>query len=184
VTLQAEDPQAAGVHYRHAVECFVPYRDTTLLPYALIGQAVLLAQRDPATALRIAAAAWAVRVRVGGNIPPLFRKLLLERVRSACEEALDEAAERIWTDGMRLDLDDAVALASGNGRRRVSGSAGLSARELDVVRLVAKGQTNKAIAAQLHLSVRTVESHVRHALAKAGLDNRTQLAAWAREHIQ
>jgi len=32
--------------------------------------------------------------------------------------------------------------------------------------------------------VRTVESHVRHALAKAGLENRTQLATWARERIQ
>jgi non-specific serine/threonine protein kinase len=60
----------------------------------------------------------------------------------------------------------------------------LSAREVDVVRLVARGLTNKAIAAQLHLSVRTVESHVRHALTKVRLDNRTQLATWAREHIQ
>jgi non-specific serine/threonine protein kinase len=184
VTLQAVDPPAAGRHYGHAVECFLPYRDTTLLPYALIGQAGLLAQRDPATALRIAAAAWAVRVRVGGSIPPLFRKLLLDRVRTACEAALGGAAERIWTDGMRLDLDDAVALTSPNRRARSSTPTGLSAREVDVVRLVARGLTNKAIAAQLHLSVRTVESHVRHALTKVRLDNRTQLATWAREHIQ
>jgi DNA-binding NarL/FixJ family response regulator len=53
-----------------------------------------------------------------------------------------------------------------------------------VVRLVADGLANKAIAAQLHLSVRTVESHVRHVLAKVGLSNRTQLAKWAREHDQ
>ncbi len=61
-------------------------------------------------------------------------------------------------------------------------SGGLSARELEVVHLVASGRSNKAIAADLHLSVRTVESHVRHALAKVGLENRTQLAAWAHEH--
>jgi DNA-binding NarL/FixJ family response regulator len=60
----------------------------------------------------------------------------------------------------------------------------VSARELEVVRLVADGLANKAIAAQLHLSVRTVESHVRHVLAKAGVSNRTQLATWAREHIR
>jgi non-specific serine/threonine protein kinase len=49
---------------------------------------------------------------------------------------------------------------------------------------VAEGLSNKAIAARLQLSVRTVESHVRHALAKARLDNRTQLATWAQERIQ
>ena len=184
VTLDAVDPQAAGRHYRHAVECFLPYRDTTLLPYALIGQAGLLARRDPATALRITAAAWAARVRVGGDIPPLFRKLLLERVKNACETALGDDAERIWAEGMRLDLDDSVALASGSRRPRPSASSGLTARELDVVRLLAAGSTNKAIAARLHLSVRTVESHVRHALAKTRLDNRTQLSAWAHEHIR
>jgi predicted ATPase/DNA-binding CsgD family transcriptional regulator len=184
ITLEAVDPAAAGRCYRHAVECFLPYRDTTLLPYALMGQAGLLAQRDPATALRITAAAWAVRVRVGGNIPPLFRTLLLERVRTSCEAALGEDAERIWAEGMRLDLDEAVALTSGSRRPRPPAPNGLSARELEVVRLVASGLANKAIAAHLHLSVRTVESHVRHALAKTRLDNRTQLAAWAREHIQ
>ena len=49
---------------------------------------------------------------------------------------------------------------------------------------MADGLANKAIAQRLHLSVRTVESHVRHALTKLGLDNRTQLATWARERIQ
>ncbi len=130
------------------------------------------------------AAAWNVRVRVGGDVPPLFRELLLERMRAACEAALGEEAERVWADGKRLDLGEAIALAAGTPRPRSSGAAGLSARELEVVRLVADGLTNKAIAAQLHLSVRTVESHVRHVLAKAGLQNRTQLATWARNHVQ
>lgn len=43
---------------------------------------------------------------------------------------------------------------------------------------------DKEIAAGLHISVRTVESHVRRALAKAGLENGTQLATWARERVQ
>ncbi len=49
---------------------------------------------------------------------------------------------------------------------------------------MAEGLANKAIATQLHLSVRSVESHVRHVLAKVGLSNRAQLAKWAREHDQ
>jgi non-specific serine/threonine protein kinase len=93
-------------------------------------------------------------------------------------------AERVWAEGARLSVDDAVALAFGRARPRAASVAGLSVRELEVAGLVADGLANKAIAARLHLSVRTVESHVRHALAKLGLDNRTQLATWARERFQ
>ena len=178
-----DDPQAAAWHYRRAVDCFRPYRDSTLLPYALIGQAGVTAAPDPARALRVVAAAWAIRVRVGGTFPRFFRAHM-ERVRATCEAALGAEAERIWADGSRLGVDDAIALAFGTSRPCTSAPAGLSARELDVVRLVADGRANKAIAAELHLSVRTVESHVRHVLAKVGLDNCTQLATWARERIQ
>ena len=77
-----------------------------------------------------------------------------------------------------------MALAFGTAAPRLASRAGLSAREMEIARLVAEGLPNKAIAARLHLSVRTVESHVRHALRKLGLDNRTQLATWAQERIQ
>jgi non-specific serine/threonine protein kinase len=79
-------------------------------------------------------------------------------------------------------MDEAIALAFGTAvpRSRPPGPSGLSARELEVIGLLADGLSNKAIASRLHLSVRTVESHVRHALGKLALDNRTQLATWAR----
>jgi DNA-binding NarL/FixJ family response regulator len=47
--------------------------------------------------------------------------------------------------------------------------------------LAARGLTNRDIAAQLFLSVRTVEVHVDHILTKLGFHTRTQLAAWAYE---
>lgn len=59
------EPQAASSLFRKAVACLQPDlqpdRDSTLLPVALIGQAGLIARRDPATALKVVAAAWAVR---------------------------------------------------------------------------------------------------------------------------
>ena len=61
---------------------------------------------------------------------------------------------------------------------------GLSEREREVARLVATGLSNKEIATRLHVSVRTVESHVRHALTKVGLVNRMQLANWIRQRNQ
>jgi predicted ATPase/DNA-binding CsgD family transcriptional regulator len=174
------DPQAASSFFRKAVACLQPDRDSTLLPVALIGQAGLIARRDPATALKVVAAAWAVRARNGGEFAPFFRAFA-ERARSTAANGVASEADRLWKDGSRLTVDDAIALAFGATRPRASRPLGVSERELDVVRLVANGLSNKEIAARLHLSVRTVESHVRHALTKTGLINRTQLATWARE---
>ena len=59
------------------------------------------------------------------------------------------------------------------------GSAGpLSAREMEVARLVAEGLSNPAIARRLYLSRPTVASHVAHILTKLGFASRAQIAAW------
>jgi DNA-binding NarL/FixJ family response regulator len=59
---------------------------------------------------------------------------------------------------------------------------GLTARELEVLRLIAAGRTNKAIAAELILSERTVERHVSNIFAKLGLSSRSAATAFAYEH--
>ena len=58
------------------------------------------------------------------------------------------------------------------------GRSPLTARELEVVSLVADGLTNKEVAARLRLSVRTAENHLLNVMNKLGLDNRAQVAAW------
>ena len=180
LTESSADPQAASSYFREAIECQRPYGDSTLLPVALLGQASVLTRRDPATALQVVAAASAVRARNGGEFAPFFRALA-ERTRAAAAERVASDADRLWRNGSRLAVDDAIALAFGTARPRISHALGISERETEVVRLVAEGLSNKEIAGRLHLSVRTVESHVRHMLTKTGLINRTQLATWARE---
>jgi len=56
---------------------------------------------------------------------------------------------------------------------------GVTAREADVLRLVAEGLTNREIGQRLFLSPRTVEKHVERLLAKTGVQNRSQLVARA-----
>jgi predicted ATPase len=139
------DPQSASSYFREAIECFHPYHDSTLLPVALVGQASVIAERDPETALKIVAAAWAVRTRNGGEFAPFFRTFV-ERARAASADKVGNDAERLWKDGSRLTADDAIALAFGRTRPRASGAPGVSERELEVVRLVAEGLSNKEIA--------------------------------------
>ena len=58
----------------------------------------------------------------------------------------------------------------------------LTAREREVLQLIARGYRYKEIAARLHLSVKTVESHVSNVLRKLQLSTRHELARWATEH--
>ena len=54
----------------------------------------------------------------------------------------------------------------------------LSARERQVAELIADGLTNRQIAAQLIIALRTVDNHVQHIFDKLGLSARAQVAAW------
>jgi DNA-binding NarL/FixJ family response regulator len=55
----------------------------------------------------------------------------------------------------------------------------LTEREIEVLRLLARGDSNPEIAEELHITVNTVKTHISHILAKLQLDNRTQAAAYA-----
>lgn len=55
----------------------------------------------------------------------------------------------------------------------------LTARELEVMRLIARGYTYREVATRLHLSVKTIETHVSSVLRKLQLSNRHELTAWA-----
>jgi DNA-binding NarL/FixJ family response regulator len=60
--------------------------------------------------------------------------------------------------------------------------AGLTARETEVLRLVAQGHTNREIADELVLSIRTVENHVFNIYAKLGARSRVEATAYALRH--
>lgn len=94
-----------------------------------------------------------------------------------------ELAGTALAEFQRLDMPGPAHRARQLHDRLSLGHAdsGLTDRESGIAALVAQGLTNKEIAARLFLSVRTVESHVRNALAKLQLTSRTELAVWVHE---
>jgi DNA-binding NarL/FixJ family response regulator len=95
-----------------------------------------------------------------------------------------------WEAGRALSTTDAIAEARAvlakvlyarppidlDGRAPVSG---LSPRELEVLRLIARGHSNQQIANDLFISLTTVKAHVRSILTKLDLTSRTAAAAYA-----
>jgi len=81
-----------------------------------------------------------------------------------------------------LQLDPAIARRL-MGRLRAAPrddpAARMTARELEVLRVVGAGKANKEIAAELGISERTARTHVSNILSKLGLHSRTQAALWA-----
>jgi LuxR family maltose regulon positive regulatory protein len=62
-------------------------------------------------------------------------------------------------------------------------AAGLTAREAEVLELIASGDSNKLIARALDISPHTVKRHVANVLEKLGLQSRGQAAAWHRQAV-
>ncbi len=71
---------------------------------------------------------------------------------------------------------------SPNGADRGSGPE-LSEREQEVLALVGEGLPNKLIARKLEISEKTVKAHLTRIFRELGVDDRTQAALWAREHL-
>lgn len=97
---------------------------------------------------------------------------------AGCAE-LVAAARVLMEGGMYLDACLGASLAMGASP---VGSATLSARECDVLSLIASGFTNSETADHLFICLRTVEAHRASIKAKLGLSSRAQLSAYAREH--
>jgi len=121
--------------------------------------------------------------------------LTMERDLTLARRALDAGAKGyLLKDSAHLELIEAVrAAAAGNQYLGPAVAAGLkndedderpalSPRETDVLRLMALGHTNREIAEQLSLSVRTVETHRAHIQQKLGLSSRPELTRYALSH--
>lgn len=136
------------------------------------------------------------RTASGHAVPPAARVLAAADVYQALTElrphraafAPDEAAGHLRQEAAagRLDADAVGAVLAEAGhqapRRRRERPAGLSAREVEVLRLMARGQSNREMAEGLYLAPDTIKRHVQHIYQKTGLSTRAGATLFAMEH--
>jgi DNA-binding CsgD family transcriptional regulator/tetratricopeptide (TPR) repeat protein len=128
-----------------------------------------LAQADDALPFDLAR----IRLLFGEHLRRERRRADAREQLRAAAEAFDRMGAAPWAERARVELR-----ATGErARRRDAGSlATLTPQELQVARLVAEGLANKEVAAQLFLSPRTIDAHLRNVFAKLGITSRGQLA--------
>ena len=99
------------------------------------------------------------------------------------EIAAKELRSEVKTGRMDGDVVEAVLGAAGHRVvRRREGPAGLTAREVDVLRLVSRGLSNKEVASHLVISPKTARNHIEHIYSKIGVSNRTGASLFAMQH--
>jgi DNA-binding CsgD family transcriptional regulator len=147
--------------------------------------AVAVADGDAAAALASLRHACRVWQELGAPYESARARVL---VGLACRELGDEdaaemeldAASRAFRDlGAGPDLARAEAVSR---RAAAKAAGGLTAREVEVLRLVAAGKTNRAIAEELVISEKTVARHMSNIFTKLGISSRSAATAFAYEH--
>jgi ATP/maltotriose-dependent transcriptional regulator MalT len=147
--------------------------------------AVLLLEGDARAALAALRPAWTAWQELEVPYEAARARVL---IGLACRQLGDEDSAEMELDAAhwifgRLGAGPDVAHAQSlSGKAAATPASGLTARELEVLRLVATGKTNRVIAADLFVSEKTVARHVSNIFTKLGLSSRAAATAYAYEH--
>ena len=182
------DHARAAAAYREALDLAVAGDDEWYGAACLMGLGGVAAVRgQPERAVRLFAAAAAQREQLGVPLTSVIR-VQLDRMVAATRTALGDAPfAAAWDAGRELSLAEAaveahaVATHADTGqpqpvRRESSTSRGLTRREVDVLRLLVEGRSDKEIAAALFITRRTASKHVTAILGKLAVPSRTGAA--------
>jgi predicted ATPase/DNA-binding CsgD family transcriptional regulator/transcriptional regulator with XRE-family HTH domain len=187
--LQGDLARAAGL-LQQALARYAALRDPAYAAVCVEELASIAGlMRRPEQAARLFGAAEGLREVVGAPLTAWQRERHEGSVAAARAALGGPAYAAAWAAGRALSLEEVVAeadaeipppatpLDSASDARH-----GLSERELEVLRLVAEGHSDREIADALSISRRTATTHLSHILNKLGLDSRTAAAAFAVRH--
>jgi DNA-binding CsgD family transcriptional regulator len=154
---------------------------------ALAGQAegaVALGEGDARSALPALRRAWQAWQDLNAPYDAARTRVLIAR---ACAELGDGDSAALELDAardmfFRLGAVPDVARLDMLARKRGAAAHGLTARELEVLRLVARGRSNREIASELVISERTVARHVQNIFAKLRVSSRASASVFAAQH--
>ncbi len=152
--------------------------------------ALAVVRGDDATALRLEGAAAALR-EAAGFVHSAAHAALDGLLGTARQRVGPDLAAELIAEGRRLSPHEAAtyALASAapaqsagvrtpTAEEDAASASGLTARELEIAQLIARGLSNRGIGEELFIAPATAARHVANIMAKLGLNSRAQIAAW------
>jgi predicted ATPase/DNA-binding CsgD family transcriptional regulator len=184
--LQLGDVERAYSYFRESMTAHQAQQNVPGKLECLVGFAATAVMAGlPGPGARLLAAA---TVLSGQPSPPAWKATGLEVARyqdlaraslTESEFQAQQAAGRAMTLEKAVDYALNLPLKLGITPKTGKTPGGLTRREREVAVLIGQGMTNGEIAAELVLSKRTVETHVKHILSKLGLSSRGQIMRWA-----
>jgi non-specific serine/threonine protein kinase len=188
---QGDHPRATAL-YAESLALRHEQGDKQFIASSLRGLAIVAAAtRRYARAARLGGAAEALREAIGA--PPPRHTARARGALTATRRGLgQEAFAAAWAAGRALSLAEAVAEALQTSpdateqstpvaHAEASARYGLTAREVEVLRLIADGRSNPAIAEELYISPRTAQTHVQNIFTKLGIGSRAEAVRLAVE---
>jgi len=184
--------------YQESLDVAREIGDKVLIALGLEALAgVIAAQVEPVWATRLWGAASALRETIGAPMPPIERAVYERAVAAARMHLGEQVFASAWSEGRTMTPEQALAsrgpvilpqplLSTPSSippvKPALTHPEGLTARELEVLRLLAQGLTSAQIAERLVIGVVTVNFHVRSIYSKLGVTSRAAATRYALEH--
>jgi DNA-binding CsgD family transcriptional regulator/tetratricopeptide (TPR) repeat protein len=196
VMLAFGEPARAHDYFRQALEVRVRLGNLLGVAECLEGFAAAAVDDQPRHAVVLLGAAAELRERAGAPVPASEQVRYDELLERARHQQPDESFAAAWAGGRTLSMQAAIELATEPEPRLMQPPADvqrepdgrnaqpLTRRERQIARLVALGRSNREVAEELVVGIRTVETHLEHIFRKLAVQTRTEVAVWLIQHDQ